>query len=161
MIRSKIAVAVLFLCLVLAAPARAGNVPVMAYTDLLKVLASSETPVLVNFWATWCGPCRLEIPLLQKLAATYDEKQLKIIGVSVDQDANALNRFVQGNPLNYSVYLGDMDMLQAFRVSSIPHTMVYKPKGKRIFNRVGLVEWEELVQVVQEASVKASEDATK
>ncbi|MFW5488594.1 MAG: TlpA family protein disulfide reductase [Desulfovibrio sp.] len=150
--RKTVAAILLLFCLALAGPAGAEAPPAMTYTQLLKVLATSDTPVVVNFWATWCGPCRQELPTLHKLAATYDTSKLKIIGISVDQDINALDRFLVLNPMNYPVYRGGNDLFQAFRVSSIPHTMIYKAKGKRVLNRVGVLEWDELVQAVQQAS---------
>jgi len=67
--------------------------------------ASSLT--LVNFWATWCEPCKDEMPFLQKLSEMYPENRLRIVGVNVDPKENAsIARFLEENGIRYPVILG-------------------------------------------------------
>lgn len=61
--------------------------------------------ILLNFWATWCGPCKLEIPIFNELYAQYKDKGLVVVGVSVDDDAPTLKEFVKQTPMNYPVLL--------------------------------------------------------
>ncbi|MEI6457782.1 MAG: TlpA disulfide reductase family protein [Pseudomonadota bacterium] len=69
-------------------------------------------PQLVNFWATWCVPCRKEIPLLNRIQAEYAAKGLKIIGIAVDFPDD-VRKFVQQVPLSYAVLMGEDDALEA------------------------------------------------
>ena len=59
--------------------------------------------VIVNFWATWCGPCKVEIPDFVKLYAEYKDKGLVIVGVSVDDSAEQLQAFMREYKMNYPV----------------------------------------------------------
>jgi len=56
--------------------------------------------VLINFWASWCGPCRAEIPTLTKLQETYKDRSFTIIGLAVENQKNA-EKFLQGREINY------------------------------------------------------------
>ncbi|WP_421903806.1 TlpA family protein disulfide reductase [Maridesulfovibrio sp.] len=94
--------------------------------------------VLVNFWATWCPPCRAEIPELIELRKKFSDDDLVMISVSVDQDSNAVDEFMlKGEKFNYPVYFAAEDVGPAFRIQSIPRTMMYDPAGQRVFDKEG------------------------
>lgn len=92
------------------------------------ILASHERPVLVDFWAEWCGPCRMVAPILDKLAAEY-AGQIRV--VKVDTDANP-------------------SLSQAFQIHSIPTIAVFKT-GKLIFMQPGALAEPQFRQLIQQA----------
>ena len=96
--------------------------------------------VLLNFWATWCGPCRAEIPDLITLQNTYRD-QLVIVGLSVDEakTANAdVKKFVVDHKMNYVVSIVGEDIEKLFGgVSSIPSTFVLNTEGKMVQRHIG------------------------
>ena len=63
-------------------------------------------PIILNFWATWCGPCRVEIPEFNSLAEQYRDQRLVVLGVSVDDQPEALRKFAQEFPVKYPVLVG-------------------------------------------------------
>jgi thiol-disulfide isomerase/thioredoxin len=69
-------------------------------------------PLMVNFWATWCGPCRREIPLLNQLRTDYKGMKLEIIGIAVDFREDVLE-YVKENPISYPLLIGEEDGLAA------------------------------------------------
>jgi thiol-disulfide isomerase/thioredoxin len=84
----------------------------------LKDLAGKPTPVstwggkslVINFWATWCAPCRREIPLLKELAAEWAGRDLKVVGVAVD-DRDKVQEFAGQFKIDYPVLIGEQDAL--------------------------------------------------
>jgi len=71
--------------------------------------------ILLNYWATWCGPCKVEIPIFNELYAQYKDQGLVILGVSVDDDEPTLKEFVKQTPMTYPVLLaaGQEEFLEA------------------------------------------------
>jgi len=65
---------------------------------------------VVNFWATWCAPCRKEIPFFNSLQARYADKGLQFIGIAVD-DLRAVKRFMEVIPIEYPVLVGDEEAI--------------------------------------------------
>ncbi len=79
----------------------------MVQKEYFKEQWDASSLTLVNFWATWCEPCKDEMPFLQKLSERYPENRLRIVGVNVDPKENAsIARFLEENGIQYPVILG-------------------------------------------------------
>ena len=88
--------------------------------------------VLLDFWATWCGPCIAELPRLQAAYRTYHDAGLEILGVSLDESKDAVTDFVKARRIPWpQVHNAGAasDLVQAFGVSSIPATYLIDPQG--------------------------------
>lgn len=88
-------------------------------------------PVLLNFWATWCSPCRMETPGLVRLAAQYRSKGLVVAGVSMDDGGlEAVRQFVHDFRVPYSVLLPNQDSPLLSEISSLPTTIFIDRQGR-------------------------------
>ncbi len=100
-------------------------------------------PVLLNFWASWCVPCKDEAPLLERAWQTYRDKGLLVIGVNIqDLEADA-RRFVADNGITYpNVRDRDGKANRAYGITGIPETFFVSPDGRIIRKFPGaVVEW--------------------
>ena len=97
--------------------------------------------VLVNFWATWCGPCRQELPVLIALQERY-RGRLLIVGLSIDErPPSEVKQFVEQNHFNYPVGIADQKLQHAFGgVSAVPSTFVINTTGGIVQRHVGLIQ---------------------
>ena len=88
--------------------------------------------ILLDFWATWCAPCRESIPHLIHLHKTYQEKGFKVIGISVDKekDVEALRHFIKSMDIPYPVLLASDEVTRQYGVSGIPATFLIDREGK-------------------------------
>jgi thiol-disulfide isomerase/thioredoxin len=89
-------------------------------------------PIILNFWATWCGPCKAEIPALIELVDRYKAEQLTVLGVSVDDSPEDLRQFAADFKINYPVLVGlgqDTFQEKYDAVLMIPVTWFIKPDG--------------------------------
>ncbi len=103
--------------------------------------------VIVNFWATWCPPCRAEIPDFIKVQDQY-KKGLVIVGVSLDQKGwPAVNAFAAKAKFNYPIVLGDDDIVKAYGgIEAIPTSFFIDRKGFIVDKQVGMLTNETLEQ---------------
>jgi len=100
--------------------------------------------VLVNFWATWCQPCTLEMPTLEALWKEYRARGLVVLGVSLDRGAPRplLHPYVGRLGLTFPILLdADLAASQAWRVASLPATFVVRPGGDAVALAFGAREW--------------------
>jgi thiol-disulfide isomerase/thioredoxin len=105
----------------------------------LSLSASRGKVILLNFWATWCGPCRAEIPDLIELQKKYADK-LQIIGLDVDDDdAGEVKKFVEKNGINYSIGMATNDIrMQYGGVTALPTSFVLNAEGRVVQKHEGL-----------------------
>ena len=84
--------------------------------------------VVLNFWATWCGPCRTEIPEFRQFVSEHPD--IPVLGIAVDGSVNKLRQFAKQNRINYPVLKGDRAIQEDYNVSSLPMTVVVGPDGQ-------------------------------
>jgi len=97
--------------------------------------------VLLNFWATWCGPCKVEIPWFMDFQKTYKDRDFAVLGVSMDEDGwDAVKPYVEEKKMNYRVVLGNDQVSQLFgSIESLPTTIIIDREGRIASMHVGLV----------------------
>jgi len=101
-------------------------------------------PVLLNVWATWCHPCREEIPALQRIQQT--RPGLAVVGVSIDQagEEDAIRRFLRGFGATYTVWLDPEDRVSStFATVGVPTTFLIGADGTLLWKHVGPVRAED------------------
>ena len=100
--------------------------------------------VLINFWATWCGPCRMEIPEFNELYKSYHEKGLEILGISVSDNKKQLKNFVKSFAVDYPLLYGSArDMNNIMKdyggVYAVPSSFLIGKEGSIIWSYPGAI----------------------
>jgi peroxiredoxin len=87
--------------------------------------------VLINFWASWCGPCRQEMPLLDELSTRYAPLGFTMLGVNVEEDSSAANGFLSGTPVSFPVlYDRENSVSELYDVIAMPSTVIVDRTGQ-------------------------------
>ncbi len=101
--------------------------------------------VIVNFWATWCGFCVVEMPDLQKLQDAYKDEDLIILAVNVGEAKDVVQKFVEENKLNLTVLLDtDSKVANTYGLRSFPSTLAVNKKGEIVGGYVGMLTYEQM-----------------
>ncbi len=125
----------------LGAQAKENEIATIDSTDFLTLVTEEKGKViLVNFFASWCPPCQEEVIDLNKVRKEYGTDEVYIIGLSLDEDVKALEKFLVDTPLNYPVYRSELDLALAFNISSIPHNVIYDKELKPVYSMPGIVD---------------------
>ena len=108
-----------------------------------KISSNKSGVLIVDFWATWCPPCRKEIPGFINLYKKYKDKGLEIIGVSIDRGGiTVVQPFVQQSGINYPIFLGNDEISDAYKIEGIPTTLIVGKDGETKSRHVGYVSEE-------------------
>ena len=116
--------------------------------------------VLVNFWATWCGPCKAEMPILVKLQKVHGPAGLVVLGVSMDEEgASAINPWLKKTkfmvdgasaPMNFPLLIGTPQMATAYgEVEALPATFIVDRQGKVVQRIDGPIEFKDIDRTVK------------
>lgn len=113
--------------------------------ELNTLLASNKGKVLIlDLWATWCPPCKKEIPGFIRLYNKFKDRGLEIIGISFDENGEkVVPLFIKKMGMNYPVYLDGGDIGPAFDLEAYPTTIIYDKEGKIASRHMGYVSEEE------------------
>ena len=108
---------------------------------------------LINFWATWCAPCRREIPLLKETQAAHAADNLQVIGIAVDF-AEEVASYAEEAQFNYPILVGQEDAMAVAEDSGVdfiglPFTMVVAPSGELIKAHIGEIVESHIEQIVE------------
>lgn len=100
--------------------------------------------VVLNFWATWCPSCVVELPALERLHRALGEKGVYVLGVSVDDDADAYEKFLRDNQLTFPTYRDAEKKIATYYGSYMfPETFIIDPQGRLMRKVVGAQEWDD------------------
>jgi peroxiredoxin len=108
--------------------------------------------LLVNFWATWCAPCRAETPALVDLQARYRDKGLQVLGISVSDTVDQLPAFIKEFSVNYPLLVGvdHEDLIQSYGATvAIPVTVLVGRNGKMCQRQMGLLDIEQVERAIK------------
>ena len=97
--------------------------------------------VLLNFWATWCGPCKIEIPWFMEFQKSYKDRDFAVLGISLDEEGwDVVKPYIESKKINYQILIGNEQVSQAFgTIDSLPTTLMIDRQGRIASMHIGLV----------------------
>ena len=97
--------------------------------------------VLLNFWATWCAPCRKEMPSMSNLHDELNGRGLEVVGVHVGPSLAGVKKFLKNVPVNFTILIDKNMQLNNWDVRGLPTTYLINPDGRLVYEAVGEREW--------------------
>jgi thiol-disulfide isomerase/thioredoxin len=137
-------------------PEKLDRLPDFSYPDLQGNSRSShewgEKIVVLNFWASWCPPCRKETPAFIEVQSSYPQK-VQFVGIAID-DKEPVENFADTYGINYPTLLGDMSAIEISRqlgnrFSGLPFTAIFDQGGKLVYQQTGEVKKAELIEQIK------------
>lgn len=98
--------------------------------------------VLVNFWATWCEPCREEMPSIERLRVSLEGRPFAVLGVNLAEPESRIRKFLDTVPLGFPILLDrDTKTTRAWQAKVLPATYVVGPDGAIRYRHIGELDW--------------------
>jgi thiol-disulfide isomerase/thioredoxin len=122
------------------------SVPVVGFTEFeINLKSNSDTVYVINFWATWCAPCRKELPEFEKIHKTFSHEKVKVLLVSLDfpiQAEKSLKNFLISNAITAPVILLNepdanswIDKVDPSWSGALPATLIYRKNNRKFFEK--------------------------
>lgn len=149
--------------------AQEGPAPAFTLKDLdgkdVQLSSFKGKIVVLDFWATWCPPCREEIPGFVSIQETYGDKGVQVIGVTVDKEADKVKTFVTSQKIGYPILFANKETLEAYGgIQSIPTTFIIDQEQKIVEKHIGFAEksfFEEKIKALLKPTTAPVEEPKK
>jgi peroxiredoxin len=116
-------------------------------------------PVIVNFWATWCPPCRKEMPSMQRAWQKIEKEGIVMLAINIGQTEASIAPFVFEYALSFPILLdSNSSVIKAWRVRGLPSTFVIDTKGRIAYQAVGEREWDDPALLEKVYALKIPQD---
>jgi thiol-disulfide isomerase/thioredoxin len=150
------------------APGLAQNPPPPLFPDLemagadggsIRLSQLKGNVILLNVWATWCGPCRLELPIVQRMYDKYSDRNFVVLAVNVDADRKRIDPFLKRNNISLPVYYASPEDAGQMTAAGIPSTFIIGPDRTLLDHMVGYSaqaedRWKQIIEKRLKASKK-------
>ena len=100
-------------------------------------------PYIVNFWATWCGPCVHELPAMNRAAEQLLDEGVGMVAINMAEEASAVETFMQQVPIEFPVLLGVQSTYPNWKVRGLPTTYIVSADGQILAEAIGPREWDD------------------
>ena len=98
--------------------------------------------VIVNFWATWCPPCRFELPSMEKAYHELQKQDVVMLAINVGEDADTIFSFTADYPVSFPLLLDkDASVIKQYPVIGLPTSYIINPKGQLVYRVIGTRDW--------------------
>jgi peroxiredoxin len=116
--------------------------------------------LVVNYWATWCAPCREELPALARLSSQFAQRGVQVIGIAIDSAEN-VRQYISTNPSAYPLVIGDPDALALSKslgnaLLGLPFTVIIDPSGRLHHRQLGAVNEAQMAEWIRQVAAAAS-----
>ena len=113
----------------------------------------NQEPLIINFWATWCAPCRKEMPLLNNYYLTRNSDQANVLGIAID-DIDQVNSFIAELGINFPVLVGQSEAYELMQtlgntILTLPYTILVNSEGRIIWSKSTEIKRKDLEQIQQ------------
>jgi thiol-disulfide isomerase/thioredoxin len=130
----------------------AANAKDDAANEQINLAALKGHPVILDFWATWCGPCALEAPVLDRLARRYEKQGLVVLGVNASDPPQAMKQYASKKGLSYPMLVDEKNQVfESYGVEKMPSLIIIDKEGNVMKYLVGVVDEATLNEIVSAA----------
>lgn len=110
---------------------------------LHKLSDYSGKVIVLNFWATWCPPCRFEMPSMERARKLTEKDNIVFLGINVGEDEDTIFTFTADYPLTFPLLMDiNSDTIQSYPVVGLPTTYVIDPDGRIVYQAIGTRDWD-------------------
>lgn len=138
------------------------NSPRVTAEEIFDIDKYRGKVVYLDFWASWCGPCRRSFPWMNKLRDKYSEEELLIIAVNLDKKSELAKDFLKANPANFEiVYDPRSNLAKKFKIPGMPSSILFDRRGKVVTVHQGffikkIPQYEEEIEIAMRPEAEAN-----